>query len=507
MQRGFSLQELITSVVIAGVVAVFAIPLIFHSTSTQEMTAKKEGTVKSIIDAMQIADSDIGLLPQNFGPAKVLARYANQANEITSPGNSIGGCPTGQGDSEKTYQTASGVIITNVADEWLEDADRDPSNGKKPGDLVCLALKGKQSNPDTEVAWLYIPRPEAHTSRNLSLVEAADPTLPETAPVAPPKSYDGVGLLSTMYDGRQWSELFGSVLDQFLDNNKEKDIAKDTSKSYVIVMFDKYGRTIQEMEWESFGSGLTVDGKQYKKGWWDFHDEFRNDPDMFAKNNYRFTDGTTDYNISAGFFSPVKINLNGQDARLNSDDQFPFDIDGFNANKVSPVKTAGGINTDEAWLVTDRAGNGLFQNGILDGEDVFGDHLGKYRSGYEDLAALYQHQLKTDEKGQRYIPLKPLAWWEKLWLSILRLFGQYKQWDANLDLKLLDRQGKLSPASEVLTKVYVDYKDVSELDKEGLNWIRQRAVVEYTTGKTAQSADQWFQALTLLTPVEEEKAQ
>jgi hypothetical protein len=56
-------------------------------------------------------------------------------------------------------------------------------------------------------------------------------------------------------------------------------------------------------------------------------------------------------------------------------------------------------------------------------------------------------------------------------------------------------------AGHVLRKVYVDYQNVNEWDAHRLNWIRQRATVEYVNGTQAQSADQWFQAGLILTPI------
>ncbi len=204
-------------------------------------------------------------------------------------------------------------------------------------------------------------------------------------------------------------------------------------------------------------------------------------------------------------WTPVKVNLEPKDAVLNSDDHFPFDVDGFTQNKMNPVMTTGGLNQDEAWLVTDRRGNGYFEKNILDGEDVFGDHLGRFKNGYEDLADLYKGELQKDTVGKRYIPLHALPLWEKIWIWFLRLFGLDKHWNASYDLMLLTRDHHLMPASSYLSKVYVDSWDVNELDQKQQNWIRQRAKVEYNNGMVVESADQWFQAGFILTPMTEQK--
>jgi len=211
------------------------------------------------------------------------------------------------------------------------------------------------------------------------------------------------------------------------------------------------------------------------------------------------------YNIIATFFCPVKVSLNGLDAQVNSSNHFFVSLNGLNHQKDKPyvIQTAGGLNTNEAWLAVDRESNGFFRGPVTDGNDLFGDHLGKYKTGYEDLANMFKAELKKDSHGKSYIPLRHLSWWECLWIWLTRLFGFNKNWNASYDLKLITVDHKVIDASQVLSQVYVNYTNVSEWDSLHKNVIRQRAMVQYTNGKTAQSADQWYQAGMMLTPMTE----
>ena len=143
-------------------------------------------------------------------------------------------------------------------------------------------------------------------------------------------------------------------------------------------------------------------------------------------------------------------------------------------------------------LALDRQNNGFFHNNVLDGEDIFGDHLGKFPSGYEDLAETFKTYISIDEKGQRYIKLENPSWWQASWVYLQRLMGQNTAPIPSYDLKLLTRDQKTINAASLFKKIYVDYWDVNELDPELTNWIRQRSYVQHINGKYQQSADQWF---------------
>ncbi len=203
--------------------------------------------------------------------------------------------------------------------------------------------------------------------------------------------------------------------------------------------------------------------------------------------------------------SPIKVALNGIDAKLNSTDSYLVDLDGQNRKGQMVVYSKGGLNDNEAWLVMDRARNGFWdKRQALDGDDIFGDHLGKFKSGYEDLGHTFKHHLQVDEQGRRYIQLHPLSWWEKTWTPVSKALG-LSDADPSYDLKLMNRNKEVIQASDVLTKLYVDYNKVDEWDSKGENWIGQRASVTYRTGQAATSADQWFATVTaykMLTPEE-----
>jgi hypothetical protein len=172
--------------------------------------------------------------------------------------------------------------------------------------------------------------------------------------------------------------------------------------------------------------------------------------------------------------SPIKIALDGVNASLNSTNQFKIDLDGFSQGQEA-VRTSGGLNQNEAWLVRDKDGDGIMRNGVVDGRDVYGDHFGKFGNGYEELAKDFASEVRTDPAtGKRYIDLSD------------------PDSRAAQQLKLLDVNGNLVPAGKVLTRIDVDFKDVMEADKTGQNQIRQRGEVTYKDGHTATSADQWY---------------
>lgn len=178
--------------------------------------------------------------------------------------------------------------------------------------------------------------------------------------------------------------------------------------------------------------------------------------------------------IGTELHSPIKIALDGKDAQLDSAHGFALDADGFGHGQGA-VQTSGGLNPNEAWLVRDRAGDGLTKNGVVDGNDVYGDHDGKFSDGYAQLARDFKGELKTDPAtGHRYLDLTD------------------PNSRAAKELKLLDASGKSVPASSLLNRIDVDAVGANERDASGSNQIRQRASVTYKDGHTAMSADQWY---------------
>lgn len=172
--------------------------------------------------------------------------------------------------------------------------------------------------------------------------------------------------------------------------------------------------------------------------------------------------------------SPIKIALDGRDARLDSKHGFRIDLDGFGQGQEA-VRTSGGLNSNEGWLVRDKDGDGITRNGVVDGRDVYGDHEGRFANGYHELARDYAAELKIDPTtGRRFLDLSD------------------PRSRAAQELKLLDPSGRTVLAAGLLRRIDVDFVDVRESDATGHNQILQRAQVTYRDGRTASSADQWY---------------
>ncbi len=285
-----------------------------------------------------------------------------------------------------------------------------------------------------------------------------------------------------------------------------------------VYMYNSNGDKIVSVAWNTFASNVFINGVKWNTtDFGAFHSHMwnafkNNGSDVLKKENWTYVDPNTKqvYKMDAGFISPIKIHLGGQNATLNSDHHFAVDLDGFQSDNVAlatftttkpdiptnlnvTIRTTGGLNLDEAWLVMDRTQDGFFQNGVLDGADLFGDHLGRYQTGYEDLAETFRHQLQTDAQGNTYLALKPLTPNERFVRQQLRRLNLIPP-DVSLDLMLLARDGKTIPASDVLSRIDVSYINTLEQDTLNLNQIRQRAKVYYRSGNVAFSADQWFKA-------------
>jgi hypothetical protein len=188
--------------------------------------------------------------------------------------------------------------------------------------------------------------------------------------------------------------------------------------------------------------------------------------------------------------TPLKVNFNGSNAELNSTEGFMLDVDGFKQNSIAPLKTSGGLNVGEAWLILDDNGNGTWQNNSMDNDDLFGDHLGQVANGYVDMAKTFARELKADEQGQLYIELDN-HWWTGLKVWVAKLFGDKTPY-ASTDLKLLTIGRQELKASDYIKRFYVSYKNVSEYDGTKHNAIFQRAKVVFKDGTVAQSADQYY---------------
>jgi hypothetical protein len=220
-------------------------------------------------------------------------------------------------------------------------------------------------------------------------------------------------------------------------------------------------------------------------------------PPTYRLQNLKFIDASGCYYPTEAGFAPIKVGLKNQSVIVDSENKFKFDVDGFDQNMFPAFKTTGGLEKDEAWLMLDRGKAGFYnETGALDGDDIFGDHLGKFPSGYEDLQAAFKGNLHLDDKQGIYLELKQLNWFEKLWIQLYRfvtgLFGAKHSVDINYDLKLLDKDHQVLFASDKVSKIYTSYKNVLEFDKSGENSIRQRAKVVFIDGTEATSGDTWF---------------
>ncbi len=168
-------------------------------------------------------------------------------------------------------------------------------------------------------------------------------------------------------------------------------------------------------------------------------------------------------------YDPLKITLDGTDAKLNTTDHVQIRMEDGTVKTMS-----GGLNDNEAWLVKDRDGLGVAKNGVVDGEDVFGDHLGQFKNAYDQLAHEYAGELKTDAQGNKYIDLTD------------------PNSQAAKELRLMDKAGNLYTASEKLNKLYVTHAEVNKASADGQTAIRQEGLVEYKDTHTAKAVDQWF---------------
>lgn len=225
--------------------------------------------------------------------------------------------------------------------------------------------------------------------------------------------------------------------------------------------------------------------------------EFQHGLHQGTVSNLTFSHGGKNYCMANGVgFSPIKIGLNKQSVQVDSTNQFLVELDGFKKDTFPIIKTTGGITKDEAWLALDRGQAGFYREDVLDGDDIFGDHLAKFPSGYEDLQQQFKNQLHIDREGKAYIELKQLNWFEKLWIQLCRfitgLFGVKHDIDINYDLKLLTQDHQVLFASDYASKIYTSYINVKEFDESGKNSIRQRAKVVYIDGSEATSGDVWF---------------
>lgn len=162
---------------------------------------------------------------------------------------------------------------------------------------------------------------------------------------------------------------------------------------------------------------------------------------------------------------PLKISLvAGKDATVNSTDHELLDVNG------KTVKTSGGLNANEAWLVNDPQGTGVMHDGVMDFSKLIGNQDGA-ANGFDRLRQLYPDAVKTDADGRQYIDT-----------AIASRDG----------LRLATSSGQEISADKVVSKIYLDDSATSQSSADGQTTVRQQGEVVYHDGATAKAADEWF---------------
>jgi hypothetical protein len=192
--------------------------------------------------------------------------------------------------------------------------------------------------------------------------------------------------------------------------------------------------------------------------------------------------------------SPVKVNLAGSDATMNSATPTSFLLTLKDGRKLDGHVT-GGLNADEGWLMVRRDAAALvLDNGALNADDWFGDRDHRSLNGYTDLAETFSAFLVKDEFGQRYIPLHKLAAEDQKAMNAATVAGKIT--DPSYNLRVVDAKNDEHLASDYFSRVYVDSRNVVEGDgpdgKSGDNLILERALVRTVDGAYHASVDQWF---------------
>ena len=192
--------------------------------------------------------------------------------------------------------------------------------------------------------------------------------------------------------------------------------------------------------------------------------------------------------------SPLKVNLAGKDAVLNSERSIQFSMTQKNGGSKI-YNTYGSLNADEAWLMVDKDGTGLIKNGVVNGDDFFTDHEGVKNDAYHDLITQFGSFVKKDENGHSYIELSKKSAVEHQSHDAQiagQKLGSVIPVDPSFDLKLLDANNKTLYASDYFDRIYVDYININISDKDMHNLILEVAPVRTLDGKYHLSVDQWF---------------
>jgi len=218
---------------------------------------------------------------------------------------------------------------------------------------------------------------------------------------------------------------------------------------------------------------------------------------QYARQNLKGYANCTPSSVSGEAWSPLKVNLAGGDAKLNSSNPTTFLLTLQNGHILEGHGT-GGLNDDEGWLMVKRSKDPfVLSNGMLNANDWFGDRDHRSLNGYTDLAETFGAFVFRDESGQRYIPLHALMDAEKNQMAAeAEASNDIKITNPSFDLRIVDAANQEHFASDYFDRIYVDYRSVVEGDgpdgKSGDNMILERGMVHTLDGENHGAVDQWF---------------
>ena len=201
--------------------------------------------------------------------------------------------------------------------------------------------------------------------------------------------------------------------------------------------------------------------------------------------------------VTGNAISPIKVNLASADTKNNGATPTAFLL-GLKDGRTLEGHVKGGLNADEGWLMVKRGKDPLvFDNGMLNANDWFGDRDHRSLNGYTDLAETFSAFVTKDEVGQRYIPLHVMTDAEKSKKAAETQAGdEIKVTDPSFDLRIVDAGNEEHFASDYFDRIYVDYRSVVEGDgkdgKSGDNLVLERGIVHTLNGENHGAVDQWF---------------
>ena len=198
------------------------------------------------------------------------------------------------------------------------------------------------------------------------------------------------------------------------------------------------------------------------------------------------------------YLSPLKVNLGGGDAAINSTQPTLFYLT-LNDGRIMEGHATGGLNSGEGWLMVRRTkGPHVYGNGALNGDHWFGDRDGRSLNGFTDLAETFSRFIETDEHGQRFIPLNILTQEERNMKAARAAKNVGQITDPSFDLRVVDASNKEHLASDYFSRIYVDYRNIVEGDgtdgklKDSKNVVLERGTVRTVNGVNRVILDQWF---------------